>query len=171
VRSSRAQVGLGVIAVVAALAVVGCAPGSPQTGAKAFLDEHAAAAARLATSTKLLEAQIPRPASTPTRSQLALLARAATQARPELRAASEWNVAGAGEEGAEEEDVPRAETQVVEAAAELAAVMFALQRYASAPSASALARNQSKLSVARGQWNEGISQLWYLAHTAHPPTL
>jgi hypothetical protein len=171
VRSSRAQIGLAPIAVLAALVLVGCAPGSPQTGAKAFLDEHAAVAARLAASTRLLEAQIAQLSSTPTRSQLTLLARAATQARPRLRAASEWNVAGAGEEGAEEEDVPRAETQVTEAAAELAAVMSALQRYARAPSASALARNRSKLSVARGQWNEGISQLWYLAHTAHPPTL
>jgi hypothetical protein len=171
VRSSRPQLGLALIAVLAALAVAGCAAGSPQTGAKTFLDEHAGAAARLATSTKLVEAQIARLPSTPTRSQMALLARAATQARPALQAASEWSVAGAGEEGAEEEDVPRAETQVTEAAGELAAVMSALESYARAPSASALARNQSKLSAARGQWNEGISQLWYLAHSSHPPTL
>jgi hypothetical protein len=156
---------------MAALAVAACASGSPQTGAKTFLAEHATAAEQLARSTKLVEAMLARPAGTPPRSQLALLARAATQARPELQAASEWSVAGQGEEGAEEEDVPRAETQVTEAAAELAAAMSALETYAGAPSASGLTRSQSKLSAARGQWNEGISQLWYLAHTAHPPTL
>jgi hypothetical protein len=169
--TSRPWIGRAPMAVLAALAVAGCASGSPQTGARTFLDEHAAAAAQLAASTKLVAGALARLASTPARSQLALLARAAAQAHPELQTASEWSIAGQGEEGAEEEDVPRAETQVTEAAAELAAVMSALEAYASAPRAGALARAQSKLSAARGPWNEGISQLWYLAHTAHPPTL
>jgi hypothetical protein len=159
------------MASVAVLAFTGCAPGSPQSGAKTFLDEHAGAAARLATSTKLFEAALARLASSPTPSQLAALAGAAAQAHPELLRASEWSVAGQGEEGAEEEDVPRAESQVTEAAAELAGVSAALEAYARAPSAVALARNRSKLSAARGQWDEGISQLWYLAHTSHAPTL
>jgi hypothetical protein len=171
VPTRRPSIGLALTAVLAALAVTGCASGSPQTGAKTFLDEHADAAEQLAASTKLVEGALARLSSTSTRKQQALLARAAGAARPELVAASEWSVAGQGEEGAEEEDVPRAETQVTEAAAELAAVMSALASYPRAPSASVLARTRSKLSAARGPWNEGISQLWYLADTAHPPTL
>ncbi len=170
-RTRRSHVGLGSIAAVAALGFAGCAAGSPQTGAKTFLGEHAAAAARLAAATRTVEGELARLSRSPNRAQLKLLARAAGEVHPQLVKASEWSVAGQGEEGAEEEDVPRAETQVVEAAMELVGATAGLQTYARAPSASALARYESKLSTARGQWNEGISQLWYLAHTAHPPML
>jgi hypothetical protein len=43
--------------------------------------------------------------------------------------------------------------------------------YALAPRASALAGYQSKLANGRVSWNEGISQLWYLAHETSPPRL
>jgi hypothetical protein len=74
-----------------------------------------------------------------------------------------------GEEGAEEEDLPRAETEATEAAGELASATSALQAYARAPSAAALASAQSELARGREQWNESISQLWYLAHASSPP--
>ncbi len=170
-RTRRSSLRLGLIGAVAALGFAGCAAGSPQTGAKAFLREHAAAAARLAASTKTVEGELARLSSSSSRAQLALLADAAAETHSQLVRASEWSVAGEGEEGAEEEDVPRAETQVVAAATELAGVTAGLKRYARAASASALAGYESKLSTARGQWNEGISQLWYLAHTKDPPTL
>jgi hypothetical protein len=137
----------------------------------AFRAEHGAEAARVATATKALEGQVARLRGDPRRSQLELLGRGAAQARRVLVAASEWDVAGAGQEGAEEEDVPRAETQVTEGASELAGAMTALQSYARAPSATALARVEQKLAPARQQWNEGISQLWYLAHASGAPTL
>ena len=102
---------------------------------------------------------------------MARLARAAAEAHGDAAQASAWSVAGRGEEGAEEEDVPRAETQVTEGAGELVSAMAALQAYARAPSAASLARYKSRLASGKAQWNEGISQLWYLAHASDPPTL
>ncbi len=158
-------------AVVAGVALAGCASGSPQTGAAAFRGEHGAAAARAIARARAVEGELSRLSPAPTRVQLAPLARAAGEAYGELVKASEWNVAGRGEEGAEEEDVPRAETQVTEGAGELASAMSAVQSYARAPSAATLAGYRSKLAGGRTQWNEGISQLWYLAHASDPPTL
>src|SRR5271166_732216 len=129
---------LGALALAASL-LVGCASGSPQTGAATFRDEHAVPAARLAATTKALELEISRLSPAPTAAQLVGLARAAAQAHGEAAGASAWHVAGRGEEGAEEEDLPRAETQVTEGAGELASAMSALQSYVRAPSAAALA--------------------------------
>jgi hypothetical protein len=140
-------------------------------GAKTFLEEHSSAAARVAAATKQVQAQVAQLSSPPTSAQLQLLAKRAAEARRELIAASEWNVAGQGQEGAEEEDVPRAEAQVTESASELAAALAPLRAPGTAPSAATLARYRSKLASASGQWDEGISQLWYLAHAAHPPTI
>jgi hypothetical protein len=140
-------------------------------GASTFRGDHGAAAARVAAATKTVEADVARLASHPSSAQLLLLARAAALARRELVAAGEWDVPGQGEEGAEEEDVPRAATQVTEAANEMAGAMAVLQGYAHTPSTAALARYESKLAPARQQWDEGISQLWFLAHAAGAPTV
>jgi hypothetical protein len=140
-------------------------------GASTFRGDHGAAAARVAAATKDVEADVARLSSHPSSAQLLDLAHAAALARRELVAAGEWAVAGQGEEGAEEEDVPRAETQVTEAATEMAGAMTALQGYARAPSTAALSRYASKLAPARQQWDEGISQLWFLAHAAGAPTV
>jgi hypothetical protein len=156
---------------LAAIGLSGCASGSPQTGAAMFRGEHALAAKSIATTTKAVELEISSLSSAPTRAQLGQLARAAAQAHGEAAQASRWNVAGRNEEGAEEEDVPRAETQVTEGAGELASAMSALQTYARAPSAAALAGYKSRLANAQTEWNEGFSQLWYLAHASEPPTI
>ncbi len=159
------------MAAVAALALAGCASSSPQTAATGFLDEHSAGASRVATTAKAVRAEVARLSSSPTRSQLGRLAAAAGEAHRDAVQAGAWNVAGRGEEGAEEEDVPRAEGQVTEGADDIASAMSALQAYARAPSAAALARYESEFASGRTQWDEGISQLWYLAHASHPPTV
>jgi hypothetical protein len=140
-------------------------------GATTFFNEHAGAAARIAAATKAVEVDVSRLPSAPTRSQLTALAGAASEAHRSLSQVSEWKVAGQGEEGAEEEDVPRAETQVAEGASELGSAFSGLRAHARAPSGAALAGYKSKLANGRTQWNEGISQLWFLAHKATPPTL
>lgn len=106
-------------------------------------------------------------------SQLKRLARAAASARRAAVHAGEWSVAAGGEGGGaeEEEDLPRAETQATEGANELARAVAALQTYARAPSAAALARYQNKLASGREQWDEGISEIWHLAHRSNPPTV
>ncbi len=109
--------------------------------------------------------------SSPTRSQLERLARAAGKDHRNLVQASEWNVAAGGEEGAEEEDVPRAEAQVTNGANELARAMSVLQGYVRAPSAAALARYEDQLNHGRELWDEGISELWYLDHESNSPTI
>jgi hypothetical protein len=162
---------LAALAVAASVGIVACASSSPQTGAATFRDEHAAVAVRLAAAAKALRLEVSRPSSAPTRAQLGKLARAAGDVHGEAVQVSAWSVAGRGEEGAEEEDLPRAETQVTEGAGELASAMSALQSYARAPSAAALAGYESKLANAQTEWNEGIAQLWYLAHASDPPTI
>jgi hypothetical protein len=156
---------------VVALACAGCSAGSPQTGAKSFYEEHATAATNVAAATTAVEAEVSRLPTSPPGSQLTTLARAVSQAHTSLEQVSGWKIAGQGEEGAEEEDVPRAETQVAEGAEELLSAMSALRSYARAPTASALAHYNSKLASGRISWNEGISQLWYLAHKSTPPKL
>jgi hypothetical protein len=100
-----------------------------------------------------------------------MLAADASQTYTRLLRVSGWQVAGQGEEGAEEEDVPRAETQVAEGAEALAAAMSSLGSYARLPRELTLTNYRSKLASGRTSWNEGISQLWYLAHKSTPPKL
>jgi hypothetical protein len=140
-------------------------------GAKSFYEEHATAATSIAAATKAVEAKVSGLSSVPTRSQLAALARAVSRAHASLAQVSEWKIAGQGEEGAEEEDVPRAETQVAEGAEDLLGAMSAVGTYTHTTVASALAQYKSKLTNGRTAWNEGISQLWYLAHESTPPKL
>jgi hypothetical protein len=106
-----------------------------------------------------------------TSSQLTRLARAAGETHDYALKASEWSIPGAGEEGAEEEDVPRATTQVTEGAAEVAKAMAYLKTYSRTPRTLALRHFKGRLANARIEWNEGIVQLYYLAHRSHAPTL
>ncbi len=155
------------MATLAALTFAGCASSSAQMGATAFLDEHVAGATRAAAATKAVEAEASRLSSPPTQPQLEQLARTAGQGHRNVVQVGEWNVA----EGGEEEDLPHAKAEVTEGANELANAMSALLAYARAPRAAALARYESELARGREQWNEGISQLWYLAQEPHPPTV
>ncbi len=152
--------------------LAGCASSSIQTDAATFRNEHAVTATRVAAASKAVAAAVSRLSSSPSRSQLEQLAHAAAQARPSSVLAGEWNVAKSGEggeEGIEEEDLPRAETEATEAANELAGAMSALEAYTRTPSTAALARDESKLAHAREVWDESISEIWHLAHDSSPP--
>jgi hypothetical protein len=161
----------GALAAVVALGLSGCASSSVQTSAGAFIGEHGGGAVRAAAAAKAVEVEVSRLSRSPTRSQLQKLARAAGEGHRSAVQAGEWNVSEGGEEGAEEEDLPRSEHEVIEGADELANAMAAVQTYARAPSAAALARYRSALARGREQWNEGVSQLWYLGHKHNPPTV
>jgi hypothetical protein len=156
---------------VATLVCAGCASGSPQMGAKSFYEEHAKDSAGIAATTRAVELAIPHLTALPTPSQRRMLAADASQAHARLMQVGAWKVAGQGEEGAEEEDVPRAETQVAEGAEQLAAAMSSLGSYVLLPKGVTLAKYRSELASGRTSWNEGISQLWYLAHERMPPKL
>jgi hypothetical protein len=162
---------VGAMATLAAFSFAGCASSSVQEDAAAFVKGHVIAAVHAAVATKAVEAEVSRLSSPPTRSQLERLARAAGKDRRNLVHASEWAVAGGGEQGGEEEDLPRAEAQVTNGANELARAMSLLQAYARTPSAAALARYATQLDHGREAWDEGISELWHLGHESNPPTV
>ncbi len=158
----------------AILGLAGCASSGIQTEASEFVDQHGAAAIRAAAATLATEREASALSSPPDQSTSQRLARAAARARHETVQASDWSVGGGGGEGGgvdEEEDLPRAEAQVTEAARELASALSAVQTYARARSAAALARYRGKLARGREQWDEGISEIWHLAHRANPPTV
>ncbi len=161
------------MALVVALA--GCATSSPQTAARTFVDEHLNEASRVAAAIKDDELGLRELPPRPSRAQLARLLRTVSTGRRDVVAAGEWHTvavsAASAEEGGEEEDIPRAETQATEGASKLATALSALQSYARAPSAPALASYRSELAAGREQWNEGIAQLWHLAHMPSAPTI
>jgi type IV pilus biogenesis protein CpaD/CtpE len=159
------------MAAVAALGLAGCASTPVQTEASAYVTEHHAAATRAASATKTVELEASGVSSATHRSLLQRLARSAARDRRDVVQVGEWSAAGGVAEGAEEEDLPRAESQVTEAADELAGAMAALETYTRAPSASALARYQTKLMQGRELWDEAVVELWHLAHEANPPTV
>jgi hypothetical protein len=172
VSTRRHAIRLGAVLASAALALTACASSSIQSDASSFLEEHASTATRAAAATRAVEAQVAHLSRTPDDTQLSALAATAAKARRATLRASEWDISKSGEggeEGAEEEDLPRAETEATEAADELARAMSVLETYTRRPSAAALARYRSKLAHGREVWNESISQLWYLAHEPHPP--
>jgi hypothetical protein len=171
VRLPRLHPRLCLIAVAGAVLLAGCANGSPQNGAAGFLEEHARAVTHLAQMTHAVAAEVGRLAGVGTSSQLTQLARAAGETHDYAVKASEWDIPGGGQEGAEEEDVPRATSQVTEGAGEVAKAMAYLKSYASTPRTLALRHYKGRLANARIEWNEGIAQLYYLAHRSHAPTL
>jgi len=154
--------------VVTALTFGACGSTSTRTDASAYLKEHLAAATHVAGATRAAQAEVSRLPRAPTQLQSQRVIRTAVAGHRDLVQASEWNVAA---EGGEEEDLPRAEAGVTEGATELAHAMTALQAYARTPSAAALARYERELARGREQWNEGISQIWYLAGRSKPPTV
>lgn len=161
-------------ALTTASALAGCASSSIQTDAAAFVSEHAGIATSAASAMRTVEHAVSQLSSPPTGQQLERLSHAASRARASTVRASEWDVSKSGEggeEGAEEENLPRAESEATSAASELASSMLTLQAYARAPSAAGLARYRSALAGAREKWDESISQLWFLAHRHDPPTV
>lgn len=170
---------VGPLATIAALAFAGCSSSSVQTDASAFVSEHRAGAARAAAATRAVEVEVSRlsgsTAPSPSPSQLHRLAAAAREARRATVTAGEWRVGGGPQEisegTSEEEDLPRAESQVTMGANDLAGAMSALQAYARAPSAAGLASYRSRLEQGREQWNEGATEVWYLAHAPRAPTV
>ena len=155
------------IVVVAGVALAGCSSNA-QTGASAFIGEHRAGAIRAAAATKAVETDVSRLSRSPTRPQLEQLARAASEGHLAVAQVQGWSVAEGAEEG---EDLPLAESQVNEGAGELAKAMSVLRSSANAPDAAERTRYEGELARGRYRWNEGISQLWYLAHESDPPTV
>ena len=162
-----AQVSPAAAALLAAVALAGCATGSADPGADGFVRVHAAAAQRAAAAASALQAGVASLSRPPSASQLQALEVQARRARREIVPATEWDV----NESGEEEDLSQAELELNEGAGSLMSASAALRAYARDPSASRLALYESELAHGRERWNQGVRQLWYLAHRAGPPTV
>lgn len=159
---------------VAVLALSGCGSSDVQTDANVFVSEHGGTAARAAAAVRVLDGELTLLSTPPTAAQLRRLGQTATRARRAVLRAGEWDVSKnteGGEEGVEEEDLPRSETEATTAANELARAMSELERYVRAPSAPALAGFRARLAHAKELWNESVSQLWFLAHRSNAPDI
>ncbi|HMD56476.1 MAG TPA: hypothetical protein VKG82_03285 [Solirubrobacteraceae bacterium] len=155
------------VAILGALAVSGCASSSAQPGADVFYREHAGEAARAAAATRTVQAAVSRLSRPPTQTQLEQLSLDARRGRRDVVPASEWSVT----ENGEEEDVSQAELELNEGATAFLMAMAALRAYARAPRQSELAVYEDQLAHGRERWDQGIRQLWYLAHQPNPPTV
>jgi hypothetical protein len=158
---------IGALSVVGVIALAGCGSTGAEPGAAAFVNEHAAVALRAGGEAKAVEAEMTRPAKALDPKQQAQLVRAAAKAHRDMVAASEWDDA----EGGMEENLQQAEAESIEGASHLAIAMAAARDYASQHGASALARYRSQLPYGRQRWDEGVFELWYLAHRHGPPTI
>jgi hypothetical protein len=159
---------------VALLALGGCGSSDIQTDANVFVGEHGTTAARAAAGVRAVDRELDLLSRPPTRAQLRRLGQAAARARRSALRAGEWDVSKnteGGEEGVEEEDLPRSETEATTAANELARAMSELEVYVRAPTGPALAAFRGKLAHAKELWNESITQLWFLAHRSGAPNV
>jgi len=164
-RRSFSRAGVAGALATGAVALAGCAGAEP--GAAKFVREHAASLAPAAAAVRRAEAQAAGLHAPLRGAQKASLEHAAALARRSVVGVSEWSVAEKGQE----ENLEQAEREVTEGAARLVTAMSALQVYGATPSPASLARYSSERARGREQWNQGIGQLWYLAHRADPPTI
>jgi hypothetical protein len=161
---------LGSLTVAAAVAIAcaGCARSQLRISADAFLSEHESAAIAAADAMQAADTAASRLRGSPTAAELAALGADASDARRRMRMVSEWSVS----EGGEEEDVPRAEGELVEASDEFVTAMSSLLTYGRAPAHATLAVYREDLARGREKWNEGIGELRHVGgRTGAAPTV
>lgn len=154
------------------LACAACSSASgPEGEARLFVHQHGREASRTAAAVRAVERDISALPVSAVSTQLRRLIPVAVRARRAAVLASEWSPVSSSEAGSEEENVPRAEAQVSEAADELLSALKALESYARTRRPAARSRYESAIAHTRVLWNEGISQLWFIARRHDPPTL
>jgi hypothetical protein len=116
---------------------------------------------------KNIEQAVSQVPAQPTSSQLQAVSQVAIRSRRDVAAASEWGVSESGEE----EDLAQAQIEVNAGADSVLQAISSMRAYARTPRATLLASVKRQLASARVQWNDGISQLWYLARKPNPPTI
>ncbi len=149
------------------LALAGCSSQSAEPGAETFYSEHAAGVRSAVSAAKAAATDLSGLSTPPSPAQLGRLALYARRLRRAVVPAANWSVSEHGEEA----DVMQAETEVGEGAGYLIKAASALHAYANGPNQASLALYRSQLGRGRELWNNGVIQLWYLAHKAAPPTI
>jgi hypothetical protein len=153
-------------AAIALAGLAGCAATGASPGANDFYRAHAHEAARAAAAARAVQNAVAGLPPQPTAAQLQALATAARRGRRYIAPASEWSVT----ENGEEEDLSQAELELNEGANAFLDATYALRSYARVPRAATLARYRQELASGRERWNQGVHELWYLAHEPDPPT-
>lgn len=176
-RASRARLSRLLAGAVCALALSACSSDAASSAADRYVSEHESGATRAASAVRTLEGALRRARPDAEASRRQELERAAELARRAAVRAGEWSSAGSGEAGSEgepgseDEDLPRAEAQVTEGADQLAQAAVSVEAYERRAKPSARALSEAQLARGRELWNEGITQLWFLAHRRNPPTV
>lgn len=155
------------LAAVAAALGAGCAGGSAQPGARTFLQVHETEAVKAAAAVATLRLDAEALAGPGGGAARERLVTDAAHARRALALTSEWPLTATREE----EDLERAQAEIVEASRQLLSAAAALRSFARGRDPSGLVRWRSDLSEAREKWNGAVSQLWYLDGRHGAPTI
>jgi hypothetical protein len=151
---------------MAATALVGCGA-TTERGSEAFYREHSGEAARTAEATRALADEVAGLPAKPSAAQLEALAVEEHRTRRDLLAAAKWTVA----ENGEEEGVSQAEKEIYEATGALLKAMSDIRLYAQTRRPADLVGYRIEQASGREYWNQGITELWYVAHKSAPPKI
>jgi len=151
---------------VGAIALTGCGA-TTERGSEAFYREHAGEAAEAAAATRALAANVAGLPATPSAKALEALAVDEHRTRRDLLAAAKWTVI----ESTEEEGVSQAEKEISEATGALLKAMTDIRIYTHDRRPVALADYNKELALGREYWDQGISELWHVAHKTAPPKI
>jgi hypothetical protein len=149
-----------------AFALAGCGA-TTERGAEAFYREHSAEAAHTAEAARALGSELAGLGPKPSASQLEALAVDEHRTRRDLLAAAKWTVA----ENGEEEGVSQAEREINEGTGALLRAMAEVRLYARTRRPGDIAGYRLELASGREYWNQGVTELWYVAHKPAPPKI
>lgn len=149
-----------------ALALAGCGA-TTERGSESFYREHAGEAGQTAVAIRALAAEVAALPAHPSTAVLEALAVKEHRARRELLGVSKWVIS----ESSEEEGVSQAEKEIEEATGALLQAGTDIRIYAHDRRPVALANYRKQLKLGREYWNQGITELWFVAHKAGPPRI
>jgi len=155
------------LAAIAALALSGCAGAPTEPSSGTFISHHGAEAAAAADAEHVVERRLAALSQPPATAQLEALEGKIARARRRFLAASRWEIS----ENGEEENTGQAETELSEGTQQMLKGLTALRAYTVSRSPAELAEYRLRLRNARARWNQGISQIWFLAHRRGAPTI
>ncbi len=148
------------------LALAGCGSAA-EPGAHTFLREHGNEARTTAALLSTLATAVNGLSGRPSGAQLQTLALDGHRVHRALLAASDWTVS----EDGEEEGVSQAEKEIHEGSEALLNAAADIHLYSLRVRPASLAAYRRELAAGREYWNQGITQLWYVAKKPGPPKI
>ncbi len=157
---------LAPLLAIGALVLAGCGT-TTEKGSETFIREHSAEAGQAAGAVRAVTADVDGLSARPSAAALAAVVLAQHRTRRDLLAASKWTVS----ENGEEEGVSQAEKELNEATGALLQAMTDIRIYAEDRRPVALVHYRKELALGREYWDQGITQLWFVAHRAGAPKI